>query len=414
MYKTRLRKWGLGKNKKEHEMKALLSKRMERAAVGKDTACELRGNLVNMADVERYAQRKPITPRDIIAWRAAGGKTPPGLRCFTPKPVVRSLDLPTIFDTPAKLFGDIRIYSVGSFEAGTWVSQGLEHFCSSTKTVHASSDTFEEIRGCLISACILVSQNSISEAINQLDKACSKVQEIVLAEDLQTIPRLIEMMILVKAFGRPELVGMILRQLAAMSTIILPTPQYPMCRIFAALCRLELQQFDEVVLRAWECMNDVLHEVLGPSHLSTIVSKLDRLDTATSSLDPEHSDEYLRKVLKADRAATGSDMLRSLSVLVNLGAYLSRQKRYSELLDVGAEIIDRTTSWDAADPEGRRLLRCGVEWKATAHFAQCQFEQAMPSFEMLVGLAWEELGWEDPKTLEYWSKLEECKQRRSW
>ena len=413
MYKARFKKWGLRKNNKEHEMMAILSKRMERADVGKGTACELRGTLVNMADVKRYARRKPITSRDILAWKAAGVRTPPGLRYFTPEPMVRSPDLPKIFEAPAKLFSDIRIYSIGSFKARTWISKGSEHFCSSTKTIHTSLDTFEDIRDCLINACLLIGQNSFSEAGTQIEKACSKVEEIVLAEDPQTIARLIEIMVLVKAFGRPELVGMILRQLAAMSAIILPTPQHPMCRIFAALCRLELQQFDEVALRAWECMNDVLHEVLGPSHLSTIASKLDRLDTATSSLDPEHSDEYLTAVLKADREATGSDRLQSICVLVNLGTYLGRQKRYSELLEVGGEVIDRTTSLDAADPEGRRLLRCGVECKATAQFAQCQFEQAMPLFEILVDLASEEFGWADPKTWEYQSKLEQCLRRLS-
>jgi len=184
---------------------------MERAAVGKGTACELRGTLVNMADVERYARRKPITSRDILAWKAAGVGTPPGLRYFTPEPMVRSPDLPKISETPAKLFSDVRMYSIGSFEARTWVSKGSEHFCSSTKTIHASLDTFEDIRDCLINACLLVGQNSISEAGTQIEKACSKVEEIVLAEDPQTIARLIEIMVLVKAFGRPELVGMILR-----------------------------------------------------------------------------------------------------------------------------------------------------------------------------------------------------------
>src|SRR5271155_1740626 len=111
MYKTRFKKWGLSKNNKEREMMAILSKRMERAAVGKDTAYELRGTLVNMADVERYARRKPITSRDILAWRATGVKAPPGLRYFTPEPVVRSPELPKIFETPAKLFSDVRMYS---------------------------------------------------------------------------------------------------------------------------------------------------------------------------------------------------------------------------------------------------------------------------------------------------------------
>jgi hypothetical protein len=397
MYKTRFTRWGLSKHNKEHEMAAILSKRMERAAVGKKTAFELSGHLVDMADVDRYARRKPLTSRDIIAWRTSGAKIPLGLRCFTPEPINKSLALPMVLDTPARLFNDVRTYSIGSFEAGTWVSTGSENFCSSVNDVHPASDVFGDIRGNLISACILLDQKSIPEAGTQLDAANSKIREIVLAENPLTIARLIEMMVLVKAFGRPELVGMMLRQLAAMSVIVLPTREHAMCRIFAALCRLELQQFDEMALRAWECMNDIFHEVLGPTHLSTMASKLDRLDTATSSLDSECSDE-----------SCGSDMMQSIARLVSLGTYLGSRKRYTDLLEVGGELIQRITSWDAADPEGTRLLRCGIEFTATAHFAQRHFEQAMTSFEMLVDLASEELGWTDPKTWEYQSKLEEC------
>src|SRR5579859_2326492 len=123
MYKARFTRWGLNKNNKEDEIMAILSKRMERAAVGKDTAFELRGRLVDMAKVARYERRKPITSRDIMAWRAAGARTPPGLRCFTPLPVIQPLGLPEIFDAPAKLFGNVCIYSTRSFYDGIWVSK---------------------------------------------------------------------------------------------------------------------------------------------------------------------------------------------------------------------------------------------------------------------------------------------------
>ena len=119
MYRRRLNRWGLVKHNKEHEIKAILSKRMERSAIGKTTAFELRGRLVDMADVDRYAGRKPITMRDIMAWRSAGAKTPSGLRCFTPEPLIQCPHPPEVFNTPERLFRDVRIYSIGSFEAGT-------------------------------------------------------------------------------------------------------------------------------------------------------------------------------------------------------------------------------------------------------------------------------------------------------
>ena len=269
----------------------------------------------------------------------------------------------------------------------------MQHFCTSVKDVDSTSDAIEEVRDSLTTACLLIDQNSMLEAGTQLNAACSKIRKIVLAENPQTITRLIEIMVLVKAFGRPELVAEMLRLLAEMSAIILPTPHHPMHSIFTALCRLELQQFDETALRAWDCMIDVFHKFLGPSHLSTRVSKLDRLDTAISSLDTECSDEYLKTILEADRGACGSDLLKSVAGLVSLGGYLKSRKRYADLLEVGGELIQRITSWDAADPEGTSALRWGVEFAATAYF-----EQAMTPFEILVGPASKET---DPKIWEY-------------
>ena len=78
MYKGRLAKWGLYKNNREPEMKAIFSKLAERTAVGKESSFELRGCKVDLKDCERYFKRKGFSIRDIISWRAAYTTTPPG------------------------------------------------------------------------------------------------------------------------------------------------------------------------------------------------------------------------------------------------------------------------------------------------------------------------------------------------
>ena len=389
-------------------MMTILSKKTERAAVGKKSAFQLRGRQVDMGNAERYLKRKGITTRDIMAWRATGATTPPGLRCFTPEPIRPYPAAPKIFHISESLFADIRTYLVGSFEAGTWISNGVEHLCFSIKANHTSSKVFEDIRQNLISACLLISEQSYLKAFTELESVCSRVQDIVNAESPETIARFIEMMILVRAFGHPELVEILLKQFAEMSAVILRTPAHPMSRIFAALCSLEPPQFEEMALKAWDCMNDVFQKVLGPSHLSTLASKLDRLGTATTSLDAESPDGYLEIILKSGRGESGRDALRSIAVLQGLGTYFVNRKRYAELQETGGEIVNRVTNWDAVDPEGIRLYRCGFEFMATAQFALCQFEQAMSSFELLIDLASADLSWENSQTWEYQAKFEEC------
>ena len=118
MYKTRFAKWDLHKYNRKDEMMTILSKKTERAAVGKKSAFQLRGRQVDMADAERYLKRKGITTRDIMAWRATGATTPPGLRCFTPEPIRPYPAAPKMFHIPESLFADIRAYFVGFIRSG--------------------------------------------------------------------------------------------------------------------------------------------------------------------------------------------------------------------------------------------------------------------------------------------------------
>ena len=395
MYKTRLAKWGLYKKNREHEMKTIFSIKTERAAVGKDSSFELRGRRVDMKDAERYFKRKGFTLRDVTAWKAAHMTTPLELRCFTPEP-------------QEMLITDVRTYYSGSFEAGTWISKGAENPCFSAKKSHTSFTLLEDIRNSLILACILLSGNSSPEAFKELHWVCSKIQEIVIEEDPHSIPRLIEIMILIKAFGRHELVVILLRHLSNMSAVVPSTATCPLSRIFAALCGIESDQFEDTALRAWEAINDVLQETLGPTHLSTFMSKFERLDTASSSLDLKRQEMYLDSVLESGRASCASSSLQSISLLRGLAKYFVARQKYPELHRTATEMVYRSQRLDLGSMERGGLIECGLEFVAEAQFRQCQFAQAAMTFTLLAKLASAELGPVNAKTRGYQASSEEC------
>lgn len=384
-------------------MKAIFSKLTERAAVGKESSFELRGHKVNMKDAERYFKRKGFSVRDVISWKAAQMTMPRGLRCLTPEPEER-------------LLADARTYCLGCFENGTWVPTSIEYLCYSVKKSHTTFTLLEDIRNGLISACLLLGRNSPcsrSEAFKELQWVCSKFREIVIEEDPQTIPRLIEMMILVNAFGRPELVVILLKHLAGMSATVLSIESHPMSRIFAALRDLGSDQFQPTALRAWEVMIDVLEEVLGPTHLSTVTSKFDRLDTASSSLDLERQERYLETMLKSGGAGCAPQMLRSTALLTGLATYFAARKKYIELHRTGAEIVHRSQSWALQSIERNRVLICGYEFMAEAQYLQCQFAQAAATFALLAKLASVESASLNAKAQEYQTRSQECLRKLS-
>ncbi|ERF74625.1 hypothetical protein EPUS_00755 [Endocarpon pusillum Z07020] len=385
MYKMRFAKWGLHKYNREDEMMAILSKKTERAAVGKKFAFQLRGRQVDMENAERYLKRKGITTRDIMAWRATGATTPPGLRCYTPEFIRPYPAAPKMFHIPESL-------SLIS-ELILWVHSKRERGFRMVLSIYASALRQIIPPPRYLKIFVKISyQPAFSLASNYTPKHLPSLN---------------------LAFGDPELVEILLKQFAEMSAVILRTPAHPMSRIFAGLCRLELPQFEEVALKAWDCMNDVFQKVLGPSHLGTLTSKLDRLSTATTSLDTENPDGHLEIILNSGREESGSDALRSIAVLQGLGTYFVNRKRYAELQETGGDIVNCVKNWDPGDPEGTRLYRCGFDFMATAQFALGQYKQAMSSFGLLVDLASADLCSENSQAWEYQAKFEECLRKMS-
>jgi len=378
-------------------MKAIFSKLTERAAAGKESSFELRGHKVDLRDCERYFKRKCFNIRDVISWKAAHTTTPSGLRCFTPEPEER-------------LLADVRTYFLGCFENGIWVPTNIEYMCYSVKKSNTTFTQLEDIRNSLISACVLLSRNSpefYSEALKELQWVCSRFREIVVEEDPQTIPRFIEMMILVNAFGRPELVTILLRHLAGMSATVLSAASHPMSRIFAGLRDLVSDQFQATALRSWDVIIDVLQETLGPTHLSTFTSKFDRLDTAASSMDLERQESHLEAMLKSSTADFAPEVLQSIALLKGLATYFTARKKYVELHRTGAEIVRRSQSRALPGTERNRVLIGGYELMAEAQFLQFQFAQAAATFALLAKLASVESAHLNAKAREYQSRSEE-------
>ncbi len=88
MYKARITKWGLDKKIKEAEAWALLRIKMQRGAIGKDSAFRVRGKPVTIENVLRYFKRKGIVHPEVLP-QPPEALTPPAIECWTPIPSPR-------------------------------------------------------------------------------------------------------------------------------------------------------------------------------------------------------------------------------------------------------------------------------------------------------------------------------------
>jgi tetratricopeptide (TPR) repeat protein len=83
MYKDRIKKWNLDKKTKEEEAWALLRKKTQREAAGKESTFRVRGKMVTIDDVLRYFKRKGILNPEAQS-QPPGPPTPPAIECWTP------------------------------------------------------------------------------------------------------------------------------------------------------------------------------------------------------------------------------------------------------------------------------------------------------------------------------------------
>ena len=83
MYKSRITKWNLDKNIKGPEALAVLRKKFQRDADGKDSVFSVRGKPITIDDVLRYFKRKGNLDPEAEARRLEVA-TPPAIECWTP------------------------------------------------------------------------------------------------------------------------------------------------------------------------------------------------------------------------------------------------------------------------------------------------------------------------------------------
>ena len=131
MYKSRIKNWGLDKNTKEAEARALLRMKMKRDAVGKDSAFCVRGKTVTTEDALRYFKRKGILNPGVEA-QPAEVSTPPEIECWTP------------LSSPAPGFITIQTHEEEDVQRGADL---LEFYGAEIEFVSCRSTTLDSTQG---------------------------------------------------------------------------------------------------------------------------------------------------------------------------------------------------------------------------------------------------------------------------
>ena len=269
MYKTHIQQWGLDKKIKHVEMRAVVRKSKQREDQGKSSIIHVRGQSRGLEEFIRYCDRKRVSIDDIIA-RHTSSPTPDTVELFTPIP--SRIPTPQVLEVPERMFRCIRDYFSGSFESGTWVRTEPNVECYSIKCGERAAVRADEFSFQCDAACRLFSRNLFEEGGQTLKAAFAKMEQILLADQPQTLSGLFLLLLYVRHDERDEIAFLILRHFSDLSKELLGR-EHPLTRIFGWYDFLYASDSHEILSRCMEGITDHFESFVGAVHTTTLETR---------------------------------------------------------------------------------------------------------------------------------------------
>ena len=333
MYKRRIKLWGLDKNNKDAEMRAIARKTKVRLDQGKQSEVRVRDKAIDDEEVMRYWRRKGRSISDVIAHRNAS-VTPEAVEVVTPVP--SRVATPTSLAVPEHIFATIRVYFEGSFASGNWVNNNPEKLCRTRKVQGIPSKDLDDFANHSGTVCQLYSNGLYQEAGRILVSLTSNFKKILLAEHPETLGRILDTVILVRLQGRNEIGIVILRQFFALGEFVVGK-EHPLRLICGLLASADAIQFDEIVARCALSVVDQFESLFGPMHCSTLLSRIRYIRNAIGARGQR--EELLQDLLGQCELHLGSFDARTHLLRYELVCHFYFGGQDAEALVVGQDLI---------------------------------------------------------------------------
>ena len=260
MYRHRIHLWGLDKNRKEPEMRAIVRKRQDRLDAGKATAFELRGEQIDFDEVVTYFKRKGISVDQVPR---SGAKTPTGLICRTPPP-------PTKFRLPEVLMKTMRVYVSGSLDQKNWYISEKGDWMSAK--LAGETYSYNWLDTCL--AFSFFSKGMMRDGWRQIRRLNACAGTIIKEENPRMLGDLLWFICTAQEHQKPEIAILTLKQFCVITEMTYGR-RHPLTQIFLYALRILSNEVGDIQLfrSTWEsildfCGMDVRRPSLSTTHLT--------------------------------------------------------------------------------------------------------------------------------------------------
>jgi hypothetical protein len=373
MYKSRVRKWKLGRKNKSLEMDAIMHKKVRRDAIGKATTFRLRGRPVDLEDVFRYFKRKKIlvpqvatsdatTPSD-VSYRTP--RSSPGPTHASPRgsadggarilpnydiyhydetsefvmqslisPLPRSVTPPQHLVLPEQLSNAIKIYFSGSLDSRAWISNEHDRLVSNRTSPAGEAqrllDTVSQFSRLCNDGGHLLGTKDFIEAGQLLSRAFRLIRDMLTEERPSTLDNICSSLSRFLDAGFDDISTMLRIFIGQMAINVLPS-NHPWCQICKLIGRASPEDVRTLSRNIWKCTEDTFVSKLGPFHWRVVDGELDFLREIQTVNDPAGAERRQRQLFVECEKVHGKSDGRSLCIALNLGWSLNQQGKMLKL-----------------------------------------------------------------------------------
>ncbi|KAF6844030.1 hypothetical protein CMUS01_01529 [Colletotrichum musicola] len=290
MYKSRIWKWGLDKKLKGDEVLAIMILKRDRDALKRPTEFRIRGQPVDLENINRYLKRNPSLMAKFRAGHTPSTQTTLEVTCRTPSPPpspARALAPPTELQSSEQILCLFRDYVDGSFSSGAWSCEyNVECFNSRLAHRDRSDDLFNRVIAsfALVNRCLITGdQIRIS---NILDPAFEFLKQLVAAESPNFVARTVCLLWYLERHHKPGLLGLVVDYLAGLIPIVLG-PHHILAHIWRRLGSTRFSDYSELSIRLYSMLLPEIESRAGPANYLTHLLASDYLDCVFERWDLE-------------------------------------------------------------------------------------------------------------------------------
>ncbi|KAM0199502.1 hypothetical protein ACHAPI_003264 [Fusarium lateritium] len=277
MYKSRIWKWGLDKKLKSDEVLAILILKTERDAQGKTSEFTIRGQPVDLDNINRYVRRNPQLVARFHAGVVPSIQTTLEVQCQTPPPTLSSpLPPPKQISPVDQVLSLFKAYFDTSFTNGVW-KYDYNGDCNSLKPGDRSVELFERVVasfGLVNRSMMRKDEISISTI---LTPAFESLKEIVASESPVFAVRTAFLLWYLKRFHEEDLLHIVMNYLVGLVPIVLGH-NHPMTRIWQVIASEEFTEHYELSTRLYSSLVPLFEEHIGPANSLTTILYCDHID----------------------------------------------------------------------------------------------------------------------------------------